>query len=381
MNFDLSDEQQQLSQSLARLLGDHGSFEKRCATAQSTLGWNPELWKRLSELGVTALGIPESYGGLGGGAVERLSMAQEFGRALLLEPYLSSPVLGATAVVVAGGDMQKSSILPRMASGELLLAWAHEETSCGSNSVWVETSAINDGGQWRLDGGKCLVLHAPSAHHLVVSARTHGNPDDSEGLALFLVDAKSPGLNLRSFRLVDDTPAGELALESVLAEPLGNPANGESSFAAINTTIAMGVAAACADMLGVMENAFALTASYVTVRKQFSQAIGGYQAVRHRMSEMLVSLELSRSMAMAAAFAADHPNTSASAIDLLQAKLFVGRHARTLCQAAIQSHGGIGMTEEYAVGHCLRRVHVLDQLFGDSGMQATRLADLATEYS
>ncbi len=377
MNFNLSDEYEQLAHSVTRLLNDHYSFDKRRAIAAAEPGWNAAVWARLAELGVTALGVPESFDGLGGGAVARLPVMRALGAALVLEPYLASCVLGATAVSVAASEEQKAAVLPEVASGESRLAWAHDEVDGRHEAVWVQTRARREGGQWRLDGAKCLVLQAGAAGRYVVSARTHGAPADEDGLALFLVDAQAAGLSLRSYRLIDDSPAGDLAFDGVAAEPLGDPADGARALAAVRATAAAGTAAVCADMVGAMEAAFNLTTAYVNTRKQFGRLIGEYQALRHRVSEMCVSLEMARSMAIAAAAAADDPGSADAATDMLRAKLLVGRHARLLCQSAIQSHGGIGMTEEYAVGHYLRRVHVLDQLFGDVDAQAARLARLA----
>jgi alkylation response protein AidB-like acyl-CoA dehydrogenase len=372
MQFDLNEEQQALAESLSRLLDDHYGFEKRRAIAGSEAGWNEAAWNKLAELGVTALGIPEAFGGLGGGAGDRLPVMQAFGRALLLEPYLTSSVLATTAVLAAGNEAQKDVLLPMLASGELRLAWAHEEAAGRHAPLWVETRARLDGKQWRLDGAKSLVLHAGAASRFVVSARVSCQPDDEDGLALFLVDAGDA--RARTYRLIDDTPAAELVFDAAVAEPLGNPADPARAAAAIRAALAAGTAAACADMVGTMEAAFALTTAYVNTRKQFGRLIGEYQALRHRIAEMAVALEMARSMAVAAAVAVDEPTSAHAATDLPRAKLSVGRHARALCQQAIQSHGGIGMTEEYAVGHCLRRIHVLDQLFGDVDAQAARLA-------
>lgn len=374
MQFDLNEEQQALAESLSRLLDDHYGFEKRRAIAGSEAGWSEAAWNKLAELGVTALGIPEAFGGLGGGAGDRLPVMQAFGRALLLEPYLTSSVLATTAVLAAGSEAQKDGLLPSLASGELRMAWAHEEAAGRHASLWVETRAHLDGKQWRLDGAKSLVLHAGAASRFVVSARASGQPGDEDGLALFLVDAGNA--RLRAYRLIDDTPAAELILDSAAAEPLGNSSDHARAASAIRATLAAGTAAVCADMVGTMETAFALTTAYVNTRKQFGRLIGEYQALRHRISEMAVALEMARSMAIAAAVAADDPASPNAATDLPRAKLSIGRHARALCQQAIQSHGGIGMTEEYAVGHCLRRIHVLDQLFGDADAQAARLASL-----
>ncbi|MEJ8858223.1 acyl-CoA dehydrogenase [Variovorax robiniae] len=372
MQFDLNEDQQALAESLSRLLDDHYSFEQRRAIAGSEAGWNEATWSLLAELGVTALGIPEAFGGLDGGATDRLPVMRAFGRALLLEPYLASSVLASTAVLSAGSEAQKEDLLPRLASGELRMAWAHDEAAARHEALWVETRARRDGNQWRLDGTKSLVLHAGAANRFVVSARVSGQPGDEGGLALFLVDAANA--RLRNYRLIDDTPAGELTFDGTLAEALGKPTDHARSATAIRATIAAGTAAVCADMVGTMEAAFSLTTAYVNTRKQFGRLIGEYQALRHRISEMAVALELARSMAIAAAVAVDDARAPSSATDLPRAKLAIGRYARALCQQAIQSHGGIGMTEEYAVGHCLRRIHVLDQLFGDVDAQAARLA-------
>lgn len=381
MDFELSDDQQQLAQSLDRVLREHCSFEKRRAIAATEAGWSEALWGHLAELGVTALGIPEAHGGLGGGAVDRLPVLQAFGAVQLLEPYLASCVLGATAVQAAGSPAQQESLLPAVAEGSVRLAWAHEEAATRHAPLWVQMRARREGNGWRLTGTKSLVLGAAAATHWVVSARIEGEADSQQGLAMFLVQPDAAGARLRSYRLVDDTSAGELIFDDVQADALGDATDGTCAAAAIRAVQAAGTAAACADMVGAMESAFALTTAYVNTRKQFGRAIGEYQAVRHRSADMAVALEMARSMAIAAASAADDPDAPGAALELARAKLVVGRHARALCEAAIQSHGGIGMTEEYAVGHCLRRVHVQDHLFGDVDAQAARLARLAGPVS
>jgi len=376
MHFQASDEQLQLTDSLGRLLAHHYGFEQRRTIAASDAGWSEEAWRRIAELGVTAIGIPESFGGVGGGAVERLPAAQAFGRALLLEPFLASSVLAATAVRECASDTQKDALLPALASGELRLAWAHDESAASEKPHPLATHARRVDGQWHLHGVKSLVLHAGAAQRFVVSARVGGGDggQDADAIALFLVTPGNPGVSVRGFRLVDDTLAGELTLDGAVGEALGDVADAARTRAAIDSAVAAGTAAVCADMVGTMEAAFALTTAYVNTRKQFGRLIGEYQALRHRVAEMAVALEMARSMAIAAAAAVDDPTAPASVMDVARAKLAIGRHARSLCQAAIQSHGGIGMTEEYAVGHCLRRIHVLDHLFGDVEAQAARLA-------
>uniref|UniRef100_UPI000D38FE4F acyl-CoA dehydrogenase family protein n=1 Tax=unclassified Variovorax TaxID=663243 RepID=UPI000D38FE4F len=377
MNFELNDEQQALQASLSRLLGDVYGFEQRRAIAASATGWSLPVWQQLAGLGLTALPLPVAHGGFGGGATDLLPVMQALGRALSLEPFLSSIVLGATAVRLAGDDVLQVQLLPDVASGEVRLAWAHDEHAARHAPLWLETRARQDAGQWLLDGAKCNVLHAPGAHRFVVSARTEGQPGDASGVALFHVDARAAGLTCRAHRLVDDTPAGELRLQAVRAQPLGDPRDGAAALRAIEGTLAMGTAAVCADAVGAMEAAQALAVEYLGTRRQFGRAIGENQALRHRVAETMVALEMARSMAIVAAVAADDLGAPGARADLARAKLALGRHARAVCHAAVQLHGGIGMTEEYAVGHCLRRVTLADQLFGDAEAQAARLADMA----
>lgn len=377
MNFELNEEQQALQGSLARLLADLYGFEQRRAIAASAPGWSQPVWQQLAALGLAALPLPEAHGGFGRGAVDLLPVMREFGKALLLEPFLSSIVLGATALRLAGDDTAKALLLPDVASGEVRLAWAHDEHAGRQAPLWIETTARPANGHWLLDGGKCNVLHAPAAHRFVVSARVAGAPADAGGVALFLVDANARGWSCRPHRLVDDTPAGELRFEAAVATPIGDPRDAAQALKAIEGTLAMGTAAVCSDAVGAMESAYRLAVDYLQTRQQFGRLIGENQALRHRAAEMLVSLEMCRSMAIAAAIAADNLDATGARADLARAKLMIGRHGRLVCHAAIQLHGGIGMTEEYAVGHCLRRVTLIDQLFGDVEAQATKLAEMA----
>lgn len=377
MNFEPNDEQRQLQDSVRRLLADHCRFEQRRAIAASEEGRSAALWTRLAELGVTGLRVPEAHGGFGGRMEDLLPVLQACGAALVTEPVLASAVLGATALACAADANIAATLLPGVADGSCIVAWAHDEPGTHHADCWVETRAEARAGGWTVSGTKSTVLHGALAAQFVVSARVSGAPGSRGGLALFVVYAGAAGLRRRDFRLVDDTPAAELHFDAVAATPLGDPHDEAHAAHAIEATLAAGTAAACADMLGTAEAAFRLSMDYLNVRQQFGRLIGANQALRHRAAEMLVSLEMARSMAMAAAVAADRPDGEDAAADLLRAKLVVGKHARLVCQHGVQCHGGIGMTEEYAVGHCLRRVHVLDHLFGDAGAQAQRLAALA----
>jgi pimeloyl-CoA dehydrogenase len=295
---------------------------------------------------------------------------------MLVEPFLASSVLGATAVRLAGDPAAEDRWLAKLAGGDALLAFAHDEVGARHAPLWVETRATSKGAAWQLSGGKMNVLHGALAERVVVSARVSGQPADRDGLALFMVDPKAAGVALRAHRLVDDTPAAELILSNAEAQPLGDPNNGGAALKAIRGTLDAGMAAACAEAVGAMQAAYDLAVSYVNTRKQFGRVIGSNQALRHRVAEMLVSLQTARSAAIAAACAIDDPGAEDASADLIRAKMLMGRHGRIVAQAAVQLHGGIGMTEEYAVGHYHRRLTVLDQLFGDADAQAERLGRL-----
>ena len=374
MNFELNDEQAALAESLSRLLADRYAFEKRRTLVAAGAAHDTAAWAGLAELGLTALPLPEAHGGFGGGARDLLPVMQALGRSLSMEPFLASTVLAGTALRLGAGEAMQAELLPGLASGARVLAWAHDEPAGRHAPRWVETRAGRRNGRWVVDGIKSGVLAAGLAQHFIVSARLRGEPGDADGCALFLVDAKDAGVALREFRLVDDTAAGELVLEGAAAQPLADPDDAAQARRAIDGTVAAGIAAACADMTGAAEAAFDLAMDYLRTRRQFGRLIGENQALRHRAAEMLVALEMARSMALAAAVAADDPDGEDSAPDLHRAKLSVARNARAVAHGAIQLHGGIGMTEEYAVGHCLRRIHVLDQLFGDADAHAARLA-------
>ena len=376
MNFELNEQQRQLQDSVQKLVRQHCSFEQRRAIAASPQGRSAELYAQLAELGITGLLVPEDHGGFGARMEDLLPVLQALGGALLTEPVLASAVLAATALRLSGDEPAQARWLPDIADGSMLLSWAHDEPGSGRADCWIETRAERQGSHWVLHGRKQPVLHGAQAQAFIVSARVAGAAGDMDGRALFVVEAAAGGLTRRDFRLVDDTPAAGLTLDGVVAQPLGDPLDGAAASAVIRGTADAGIAALCCDMLGAAEAAFKLAVDYLNVRRQFGRLIGENQALRHRAAEMLVSLETARSMAIAAVVAADHPHEPDSAADLLRAKLVVGRHARLVCQQAIQCHGGIGMTEEFAVGHCLRRVHVADQLFGDEETQAQRLAAL-----
>ncbi|MBL6081267.1 acyl-CoA dehydrogenase family protein [Belnapia sp. T18] len=372
MDFDLTEDQRLLTDSVARLLADQYGFEQRKSLLKAPLGWSERLWSQYAELGLLGLPIPEEYGGFGGGPVDVMLLMQAFGRHLVLEPYLASIVLGGTALRLAGSAAQRDELLPALADGTLKLAFAHGERQSRYDLPDVLTTARQDGGGWRLDGAKSVVLHGDCADRLVVSARTAGSRDEAAGISLFLVDAEASGLARRGYALRDGTRAAELSLTGVPAELLGER---DAALPVIERVIEAGIAATAAETIGAMEAMQAMTLDYLKTRQQFGRPIGDNQALQHRSAEMMIALEQGRSMAMLAAMSVDAPDAEERARSIAMARVGVGQAGRFVSQNAVQLHGGIGMTDEYAVGHFFRRVMVIEHLFGDTAHHLDRLAD------
>lgn len=376
MDFDLTDDQRLLTESVARLLSDSYAFEQRKALLKTERGWSERLWSQCAELGLLGLPIPEEYGGYGGGAVDVMLLLQAFGRHLVLEPYLATVVLGGTAIRLAGDEAQRGAILPEIAAGGLRLAFAHYERQSRYDITDVMTTAGPRDGGFVLEGGKSVVLHGATADRLIVSARTAGSRDEPEGISLFLVDAEAPGLIRRGTRLRDGTEAAELSLSGVQVPREALLGERDDALPVIRRVVEAGIAATAAEVIGAMEAMQAMTLDYLKTRQQFGRPIGDNQALQHRAAEMLVALEQGRSMAMLATMSLEGEDPEERARHVSMAKVGVGQAGRFVSQQAVQLHGGIGMTEEYAVGHYFRRVMVIEHLFGDTAMHLDRLADM-----
>jgi pimeloyl-CoA dehydrogenase small subunit len=375
MDFDLTDEQRLLRDSVDRLLADHYGFAQRRSYLAEPEGWSTALWSRYAEQGLLGLPFTEEYGGFGGGPIEIMLVMEAFGRVLALEPYLATVVLGGTAMRLAGSEAQKSALLPQVAEGHLTLAFAHGERQARYDLTDVLTTAKPIAGGWVLDGAKSVIAHGDSSDQLIVSARLSGERDDPDGIGLFLVDAKANGVARRSYPMRDGTRAAEIALSGVEVardDVLGEPGN---AMPVIERVVEAGIAATSAEAVGAMEAMHAMTLEYLKTRQQFGKPIGQNQVLQHRAAEMLIALEQGRSMAMLAAMMVDEPDPAERAHNIAMAKVGVGQASRFVAQNAIQLHGGIGMTEEYAVGHYFRRVMVIEHLFGDPTYHLSRLAE------
>jgi pimeloyl-CoA dehydrogenase small subunit len=374
MDFDLSEEQRLLKDSVDRLLADRYGFDKRRGYRDEPDGWSRALWAQYAELGLLGLPFAEEHGGFGGSAVDIMLVMEGFGRVLALEPYLATVVLSGAALRLAGSDAQKASLLPQIAEGKLTLAFAHSERQARYDLNDVVTTAKKSGREWVLDGAKSVVVHGDSADKLIVSARIAGDRDDPHGISLFIVDAAANGVARRSYAMRDGTGAAELSLSAVevaAGDALGEPG---AALPIIERVVEAGIAATAAEAVGAMETMNALTLDYLKTRQQFGRPIGQNQALQHRMTEMLMALEQGRSLAILAAMMVDEADPAERARNIATGKVGVGQAAKFVSQNAVQLHGGIGMTEEYAVGHYFRRVMVIEHTFGDITHHLSRLA-------
>jgi pimeloyl-CoA dehydrogenase small subunit len=374
MDFDLSDEQRLLTDSVTRLMADQYSFATRKDYLKQEHGWSPSLWSQFAELGLLGLPFAEEYGGFGGGPVETMLVMEQFGHALVVEPYVATVVLAGTAIRLAGNAEQKQALLPRIAEGKLKLAFAHGERQARYDLTDVLTTATHDGKDWLLDGAKALVTHGDCADKLVVSARTAGERDAAAGITLFLIDANAPGVARRGYAVRDEQRAADVALSNVRvadADVLGEVGEG---LPVIERVVETGIAATAAESVGAMAAMNDLTLEYSRTREQFGKPIGSYQVVQHRLADMFMAMEQGRSMAMLATMSVNEADPIERARNIAMAKVGVGQAGRYVSQSAVQMHGGIGMTEEYAVGHYFRRCMVIERLFGDPAYYLAKLA-------
>jgi len=357
VDLDLTDEQKMLGETVNGLLEKKYDANARLALLESEDGWSRDLWRQYAELGLLGLIFDEQYDGAGMGVDELVVVMESFGRALVLEPYLSTVVLGGALVAEAGSPEQKAEILPQVAAGELLLAFAHTEAGSRWSLTDLETEAASEGESWTVSGQKIAVAGGDSADRLVVTART---PDG--GVGLFLVDAAETGVRRDSYRMQDGVRGADIRLDAAPATPLGSS---DDVLASIESVLDVATAALCAEAVGAMDRMLWLTVDYLKTRVQFGQPIAVFQALQHRAANMYVSLEQARSMALLARLALADDDTERRRTMVRAAKLQIDTAARHVGQEAVQLHGGIGMTMEYPVGHYLKRTTVIAKTFAD----------------
>jgi alkylation response protein AidB-like acyl-CoA dehydrogenase len=361
----LTEEQRLLKESVERFRQQDYAFEKRKGLLAKLGAKDDPIWAQFAELGWLAATLPEDHGGLGGSNADLALLMEQFGRGLVTTPFVPSIVLGATVLRLAGTDAQKSAILPGVAEGRIKLALAYLEPPAQPDPTIVATRARRDGDEFIITGDKVAVLYGNVADHLLVSARTSGGIGDRQGISLFLVPASARGIAVSAYRTHDDGWAADLRLDQVRVPASALVGSADSALATIEAALDAGAAAICAEAVGAMWRLHDMTLDYIKVRKQFGAAIGSFQAIQHRMVNMYMKCQLAQSMALAGMAALDSTDPVARSRAVSAAKVQVGRAARHVGEEAIQLHGGIAMTDEYAAGHYFKRLTMIRLTFGD----------------
>ena len=376
MDFTLSGEQELLREGLSKFLAARYDLESSRAAAKTGPGWQPDIWRGFAEeLGILGATLPEYVGGSGGGSAEAMVIAEELGRALAIEPFVDTVIVAGGLLSRAGGEAA-ASVLEEIAAGSAIVALAATEPGSGEHWEAIASSAVRDGDHWVLNGTKTVVVSAPLATHLLIVART-GQSVDSQAMSLFLTafDAAAPpaGLTVHGYRTIDDRRAADLIFDDVRL-----PADAllqTDAWPSLALARDEGAAAVCAEAVGAMRKVLADTVDYSKQRQQFGQPIGSFQVLQHRMVDMYMELEQAVSAAYLAVLNLDaEPDVRARAVSA--AKATVGRAARFIGQNAVQLHGGMGMTEELAIGHYFKRLTALQYEFGSTDYHRARYARL-----
>ena len=357
-----------LAESLRRYLTDRYGVDRRRAVVASDEGLDATVWEELAELGVIGALLPEAVGGFGGAGFDLATVFEELGRAGVVEPFLETAVLGAGLVAELGSEAQRAT-LEAVIAGGAHLALAHGEPASRYDLARVTTTA-RDG---VIEGRKAVVVNAEAAGHLIVSARESGAEDDEAGISLLLVPAGADGLTLRGYPLVGGGRAAEVTLDGVRGEPLGPPGG---AFPALEARVAAGAVALCAESLGAMEAAAEMTVGYLGQRRQFGKPLAGFQALQHRVADMLIELEQARSAVILAAGHLADPREGRER-HVSAAKHLIGRVGRMIAEESVQMHGGIGMTEEYALAHLVKRIVAAESRLGDADHHLERFVEFS----
>ena len=374
MNFDLSEEQQLLGDSLKRYLTNEYSIDARAKIVASPTGWSETVWAAFAEMGLLGVPFAEEYGGFGGTAVDVMLVMEALGEGLVVEPYWVNVALAGRLIARASSEEQRKQILPALIQGKRRLAFAHGERSARYDLCHVGARAKRSGSGYTIEGEKRAVLHGAAADSLIVSARTSGGDTDPAGISLFLVDRAAAGLTLKDYRTIDELRAADVWLSEVTvpAEALLG-AEGQA-LPLIEEAADYATALLCAEAVGAIRFANETTLEYLKTRRQFGVPIGSFQALQHRMVDMVISYEQARSMSCLACVKVDTAGAAERRRAVSAAKIKVADACRHVSQEAVQLHGGMGMTEELKVSHTFRRLTMISQTFGDADHHLERFA-------
>ncbi len=373
MDFSFTEEQTLLRNSVQKFVQNDYTFEARRAIAKSEAGWKRENWSTFAELGLLGAPFPEDFGGLGGGPIETMIIMEEFGRGLVIEPYLGTVVLGGGFLRHGGSKAQKEKLIPEIVEGKRVIAFAFAEPQGRYNLADLAVTAKKSGAGYTLNGHKAVVVGAPWADTLIVTARTAGGQRDEKGVSVFIVDKKTKGVSCRDYPTVDGLRASEITFENVALGADALIGQADNGLSLIEQVTDEGIAALSAEAIGGMKVLNDATVEYCKTRKQFGVPIGKFQVLQHRMVDMFMNYEQSVSITYMVTLKLGEGETerkkAASA-----AKVQIGKAGRFIGQNAVQLHGGMGMTDELNIGHYFKRLTMIDTMFGNVDHHLKRYA-------
>ncbi len=374
MDFEYSDEQRLLSETLRRFLATGYSFDARGKILASPAGISEDVWATLAEMGVLGVPFDAEHGGFGGSTVDMMVVMETLGEALLVEPYLATVGLGGQLVARGGSAAQRKRILPALVAGRTKLAFAHTERGARYDVGRVGLRATASGDGFRLDGEKVAVLHGGAADVLVVSARTAGGDADADGISLCLVDRTAPGVTVTDARGIDNLRVADVRFAGVTVprDALLGAEGGARPL--IEEVVDYATVLVCAEAVGAIKSAHDATLEYLKTRRQFGVPIGSFQALQHRMVDILISYEQARSITCLAAVKIDTADAAERRRVVSAAKIKIADAARHVSQESVQLHGGMGMSEELKISHTFRRLTIIAQAFGDADHHLARFA-------
>ena len=364
MDFNFTEEQDMVRDGLSRMVREQYAWEDRMAAIASEAGWRPEVWAQLAELGILGMPFSEEVGGFGGGAIDAMVVMEEFGKGLVVEPFVPTVVCAGGFLKHAGTEAQREEHLSAIISGERVFAFAYAEPKGRYDYADLETTAKKDGDAYTLNGHKAVVIGAPWASHLMVTARTSGERRDKEGVSVFIVDKASAGVVTRDYETVDGRRASEVYFENVSVPADALIGEEGAALPLIELVTDEAIAAQCAEAIGAMKVAHAQTVEYSRQRKQFGVPIGSFQVLQHRMVDMYTAYESSVSLTYLATLKLGEDEKERKRT-VSAAKVGVGQAARLIGQEAVQIHGGNGVTDEYAIGHYFKRLTIFESEFGN----------------
>ena len=375
MDFNFNEEQTLIQSQVAQFIQRDYEWEKRQVLVASDLGFSSENWKTFAELGWLGISLSEKSGGFGGSALESMIIMEEFGKGLVVEPFLETVILCSGLIDSCGNEEQKADLLGPVISGEMHLALGFTEPQSRFNLADVTTEAKKKNGDYLVSGFKSVVMNGPNADKLIISARTSGKQDDKEGISLFVIDRNLEGVSLRNYPTVDGRRASEVTLENVIIPSSSLLSEEGKGFQHLEGAIDRATLAICAEAVGAMEVLYKTTVEYTKTREQFGQAIGKFQVLQHRMVDMFMEYEQSKSLLyMATIKNVEGSKDAKKAISGL--KYQVGKAAKFIGQQSVQLHGGMGVTEELNVGHFFKRLTTIITIFGNTDYHLKRYSQL-----